>query len=79
VACVPAPSAPPSQCLSPRELEVARLIAEGATNPEVATALSLSPRTVGSHVERIYRKLGIHRRSRLAFLLASEQRRDRAP
>ena len=43
--------------LSPRELEVTRLVASGLSSREVATTLSLSPRTVEMHVHRIFSKL----------------------
>jgi ATP/maltotriose-dependent transcriptional regulator MalT len=43
--------------LSPRELEVTRLVASGLTSREVAMTLSLSPRTVEMHVHRIFSKL----------------------
>jgi ATP/maltotriose-dependent transcriptional regulator MalT len=43
--------------LSPRELEVVRLVASGLTSREAATALSLSPRTIEMHVHRILNKL----------------------
>ena len=43
--------------LSPRELEVTRLVASGLSSREVATTLSLSPRTVEMHVHRILSKL----------------------
>jgi ATP/maltotriose-dependent transcriptional regulator MalT len=43
--------------LSPRELEVTRLVASGLSSKEVATTLSLSPRTVEMHVGRILSKL----------------------
>jgi DNA-binding CsgD family transcriptional regulator/tetratricopeptide (TPR) repeat protein len=52
--------------LSPRELEVARLIAEGWTNPQIAERLYLSPRTVGHHVSNAMRKLGVTSRAALA-------------
>jgi DNA-binding NarL/FixJ family response regulator len=57
--------------LTGRELQIATLIAQGATNREAAVALALSPKTVGAHLQRIYRKLGIHRRSQLAYLIGS--------
>ncbi|GAB3857291.1 hypothetical protein GCM10028801_15690 [Nocardioides maradonensis] len=44
--------------LSPREVEVLSLLAEGLANPEIARVLSLSPRTVATHVEHILAKLG---------------------
>jgi DNA-binding CsgD family transcriptional regulator len=52
--------------LTAREFEVARLIASGGTNGEVATALVLSPKTVASHVEHIMNKLGVTRRAEIA-------------
>jgi DNA-binding CsgD family transcriptional regulator len=49
--------------LSPRELEVLRLVAEGLTNAQVAERLFLSPRTVNAHLSSIYHKLGVGSRS----------------
>lgn len=49
--------------LSPREAEVLALVAEGRTNAEVARLLFASPRTIGKHLEHIYRKLGVENRS----------------
>ncbi|MFE0462969.1 ATP-binding protein [Kitasatospora sp. NPDC058965] len=43
--------------LSPRELEVARLLVDGTTNRDIAAALFLSPRTVEHHVAKVLRKL----------------------
>jgi DNA-binding NarL/FixJ family response regulator len=58
--------------LSSREREVAELVAEGKTNREVAGALFLSEKTVGSHLARIYDKLGVHSRAALAAVVARE-------
>jgi predicted ATPase/DNA-binding CsgD family transcriptional regulator len=52
--------------LSSRELEIARLIAEGLTNREVATKLFISSRTVETHVTNMLNKLGLGSRSQLA-------------
>jgi DNA-binding CsgD family transcriptional regulator/tetratricopeptide (TPR) repeat protein len=52
--------------LSPREIEVARLIAGGATNREIAAALYIAPKTVAAHVEHILTKLGANRRAEIA-------------
>jgi DNA-binding NarL/FixJ family response regulator len=49
--------------LSERELEVLRLVAQGATNPEIAEALYLSERTVKGHVSSIFTKLGVRDRA----------------
>jgi DNA-binding CsgD family transcriptional regulator len=45
---------------------VARKIAEGLTNAEVADELSISPKTAASHVEHILGKLGVARRAEIA-------------
>lgn len=52
--------------LTVREYEVARLIAGGLTNGEIATQLSVSPRTVSAHVEHVLAKLGAARRTEIA-------------
>jgi DNA-binding NarL/FixJ family response regulator len=43
--------------LTDRELDVLRLLGQGKTNPEIAAALFISPRTAGVHVTNILRKL----------------------
>ena len=50
-------SGPPDHTLSPRELEVLRLIAHGNTNEEIADELVIAVGTVKNHVTNIYRKL----------------------
>jgi predicted ATPase/DNA-binding NarL/FixJ family response regulator len=52
--------------LSAREQEIARLVAEGLTNKEVAAQLQLSVRTVESHVRHALAKLGLANRTQLA-------------
>jgi DNA-binding CsgD family transcriptional regulator len=52
--------------LSPAELRVASLVAEGRTNREIAAALFLAERTVASHLTHIYLKLGVRSRTELA-------------
>jgi DNA-binding CsgD family transcriptional regulator len=49
--------------LTPREIEVLRLVATGMTNPQVAQKLFLSPRTVQRHLYSIYRKLKVSSRA----------------
>jgi two-component system, NarL family, response regulator NreC len=57
--------APPTARLTPRELEVLRLIALGYTSVEVADKLDLSPRTIETHRARIHRKLKVDTRAGL--------------
>jgi DNA-binding CsgD family transcriptional regulator len=52
--------------LTPTELRVAKLVAEGRTNREVAAALVVTERTVETHLSHIYRKLGVRSRTELA-------------
>ncbi|MER6170750.1 AAA family ATPase [Streptosporangium sp. NPDC001681] len=52
--------------LSTRESEVARLVALGRTNREIAEVLFLSPRTVETHVAKVLRKLGVRSRNDVA-------------
>jgi DNA-binding CsgD family transcriptional regulator len=52
--------------LSKRELEVALLVAEGLTTEEIGAKLFISPRTVSTHLTRIYERLGLPSRSALA-------------
>ena len=52
--------------LTPAELRVAALVAEGRTNREVAAALFLGERTVETHLSHIYSKLGVRSRTELA-------------
>ena len=56
--------------LSPREVEVAALIAHGLTNREIARRLVIAPRTVDIHVEHILSKLGVRSRSQVAVWAA---------
>jgi DNA-binding NarL/FixJ family response regulator len=58
----PADDAPPANPLTPRELEVLRLIADGRSNREIAAALVISPETVKTFVSRILAKLGLRDR-----------------
>lgn len=55
--------------LTPQELQVSLLLAEGRTTREAAAALFLSPKTVEYHLRKVYVKLGIHSRAELAAWL----------
>jgi non-specific serine/threonine protein kinase len=56
----------PTSSLSKRELEVLRLIADGKSNQEIATALFISPNTTAHHVTSILNKLGLESRAAAA-------------
>jgi HD-GYP domain-containing protein (c-di-GMP phosphodiesterase class II) len=53
--------------LTPREVEVLRLLARGLSNKEIAQRLSISPKTVGNHAEHIYAKVDAQSRAAAAF------------
>ncbi len=55
--------------LTARELEVARMAAQGMTNAEIGKGLGISPRTVNSHLTKIYDRLDVHSRAALAVFL----------
>jgi predicted ATPase/DNA-binding CsgD family transcriptional regulator len=59
--------------LSRREMEVASLVAEGATNAQVAGSLFISERTVESHLASIFNKLGVDSRLQVARWIAASQ------
>ena len=69
---------PPIEALTPREIEVLRLVVKGKTNKEIARELVVSDLTVKTHVQRIIRKLGVSDRTQAAVraveleLLSSE-------
>ncbi len=55
--------------LTPREREIAELVAQAHTNREIAEQLEVATNTVSVHVKHIFVKLGIHRRVDLALLV----------
>jgi DNA-binding CsgD family transcriptional regulator len=57
--------------LTAREFQVARLIADGRTNRDIAAELAITPKTAASHVEHILAKLGADRRTEIAAWVAS--------
>ena len=57
--------------LTEREREISRLVANGLSNPQIASRLVLSVRTVESHLHRIMRKTSVSNRAELASLIRS--------
>ena len=55
--------------LSDREKQVARRVAQGESNKQVAKALGISPQTVGAHLKSIYQKMNLQSRTQLAARL----------
>jgi ATP/maltotriose-dependent transcriptional regulator MalT len=56
--------------LTAQERQIAQLACDGLSNPEIGARLFLSPRTVEWHLQKVFGKLGIHRRRELADALA---------
>jgi DNA-binding CsgD family transcriptional regulator len=52
--------------LTARELDVVRLVVDGRSNEEVATALGIGARTVETHLGRLFERLGVSSRTELA-------------
>jgi DNA-binding CsgD family transcriptional regulator len=74
-----APSAPAlgaiaqTDPLTVREAEVAQLVAGGASNADIAAALTVSEATVKAHLTRVYAKLGVRSRTQLAVLIGGAE------
>ena len=69
----PAPAVSDGAPLTPREMQVARLVAGGRSNKEIAAELVISQRTAEGHVERILTKLGFTSRAQVAAWVAASQ------
>ena len=54
------------ESLTTRELQIARLVVERKTNPQIAEALFLSPKTVETHLRNMFRKLDVSSRVEVA-------------
>ena len=58
--------------LTPRELDIVRMVVAGQSSKEVAAGLFLSVRTVDNHLQRVYAKLGVSSRQDLAAVLEND-------
>jgi DNA-binding CsgD family transcriptional regulator len=65
-------SPPAGPALSPRELEIARLVAKGYANKSIASVLDISSWTVSSHLRRIFSKLGVTSRAAMVAQLLDD-------
>jgi DNA-binding CsgD family transcriptional regulator len=66
-----APAGPdPVERLTPRELEIALLIASGYCSKVIARRLGISAHTVRAHIERVFAKLDVHKRAELIARMA---------
>lgn len=68
--------------LSPQEKRIAEFVAKGLTNKEIARQCSSSPETIKKHLQKMFEKLGINRRSQLATMQADERlliRKEQSP
>ncbi|MFD5146938.1 LuxR C-terminal-related transcriptional regulator [Streptomyces sp. NPDC058401] len=65
--------------LTPQQLRIARCVAEGATNREVALSLSVSPRTVDHHLRNVFAVLGVRSRTELSRLVDRAERSGAQP
>ncbi|WP_069763574.1 LuxR C-terminal-related transcriptional regulator [Streptomyces sp. LUP47B] len=68
----PAPDRPRIR-LTPREAQVAELVAEGLANQQIADRLVIARRTAEGHVERILNKLGFHTRTQIATWVTAQR------
>jgi DNA-binding CsgD family transcriptional regulator len=65
--------------LSSREREIAYFVSSGLTNQQIARRLSISPKTVETHMARVFGKLGVSSRTQVAHLVGRVSRRSAAP
>lgn len=64
---------PSLERLTPQELRVALIVAEGTSVQAAGTQLFLSPKTIESHLGRSYQKLGVHNRAQLTRIFSQQQ------
>jgi len=62
----------PRSSILDREIEVIELLAAGRSNEDIATALAIGPRTVESHLRRLFARYSVDNRTALAMLAIGE-------
>ncbi|WP_326636952.1 LuxR C-terminal-related transcriptional regulator [Streptosporangium sp. NBC_01755] len=67
-------AAPSPSPLTRRETEIAQLVAQGLSNKEIATSLTIAQRTAEGHIEHIMTKLGFHSRAQIAVWIGERNR-----
>lgn len=70
--CEPPAALPRGECLSPREMEIARMVAMGHANKTIARVLQISSWTVNTHLRRIFGKLGVTSRAAMVARVVQE-------
>jgi DNA-binding CsgD family transcriptional regulator len=70
---------PPTGSLTPRELEIARMVAKGYPNKTIAAVLAISTWTVSSHLRRIFAKIGVSSRAAMVARLSGQEPLGEAP
>ena len=68
-----APAGGGSLSLTPREVDIVRRVARGASNKDIASDLAMGEQTVKNHLRRIFRKLNVANRVELALLAVEQQ------
>ena len=63
--------------LTEREYEIAVKVASGESNKEIARALEITERTVKAHLSKVFNKLGVADRLKVALILSADKRRER--
>jgi len=62
--------------LTPREQEVARMVARGFPNKSIAAVLEISPWTVGTYLRRVFAKMNVNSRAAMVSILVEQQLLD---
>ena len=67
------------ESLTRRESEVLRLLAQGLTQPEIAGRMTIKSKTVGTHIEHVLQKLGVHSRAQAVAVAFRDEAVEIAP